>query len=119
LRRGDPVYGFGHQLYPDGDPRGRLLVGLISETLAGEPAVERGLQIIDAGREMLGREPTLDFALVMLADAISAPAGFALGLMALGRTAGWVAHALEEYERDRLIRPRARYTGVMPGITSA
>jgi citrate synthase len=42
------------------------------------------------------------------------PAGSALGLFALGRTVGWIGHAIEQYGEDRLIRPRARYTGRLP-----
>jgi citrate synthase len=42
------------------------------------------------------------------------PPGTALALFALGRAIGWIAHAIEEYQTDRMIRPRAHYTGPMP-----
>ena len=58
--------------------------------------------------------PTLDLGLAVLARALGLPAGAALGIFALGRSAGWIAHALEARRDDRLIRPRARYVGIPP-----
>ena len=49
-----------------------------------------------------------------MAGALELPPGSALALFALGRTIGWIGHAIEQYQTDRLIRPRARYTGEMP-----
>jgi citrate synthase len=42
------------------------------------------------------------------------PPGGALALFSLGRTVGWVGHAIEQYETGRIIRPRARYVGEQP-----
>ena len=58
--------------------------------------------------------PTLDFGLVALAFALRLPAGSAAALFALGRTSGWVAHALEQRAQRHLLRPRARYVGEPP-----
>jgi citrate synthase len=60
-------------------------------------------------------EPNLDFALAALGLALHLPAGAPLVLFAIGRTLGWIAHALEQYATNQLIRPRARYVGVVPG----
>jgi citrate synthase len=114
LRRGEEVPGFGHPLYPDGDPRGRLLVDLAAARRPGTPAVEQALAMADAARDLLGDHPTLDFGLVTLARALGLPAGAAVALFAIGRAAGWIAHALEQYADPRLIRPRARYVGPDP-----
>ncbi|MCB0091065.1 MAG: citrate synthase, partial [Caldilineaceae bacterium] len=43
--------------------------------------------------------------------ALGLPAGSALTLFALGRTAGWIGHIIEQYQAERMIRPRARYVG--------
>jgi citrate synthase len=58
-----------------------------------------------------GAAPTLDLGLVVMAQALGLPPGTALTLFAIGRTVGWIGHAIEQYQLDQLIRPRARYTG--------
>lgn len=108
MREGLEVSGFGHVLYPTGDPRGDCLLTLIGPL----PEVSAGL-IREAG-ELLNLRPNIDFALAALCHALELPAGSALGLFALGRTVGWIAHALEQTATGQLIRPRARYVGSMP-----
>jgi citrate synthase len=51
---------------------------------------------------------------VTLARALELPSGGAMALFALGRTVGWIGHAIEQYGSDSLIRPRARYVGEQP-----
>jgi citrate synthase len=58
--------------------------------------------------------PTLDLGLAAVSRALGLPQGAALGLFALGRSAGWIAHALEARRDDRLVRPRSRYVGPPP-----
>jgi citrate synthase len=70
--------------------------------------------IVNEVQQAIGQHPTIDFALVSLAQALDLPPGAALALFALGRTVGWIGHAIEQYDLDQLIRPRARYTGPMP-----
>jgi citrate synthase len=113
LRQGEGLPGFGHPLYPDGDPRATLLLTLAKRY--GRGAVLESADImIEAARHLTGEHPTVDFALVTLARALSLPAESALTLFFLGRTIGWIAHAIEQYADARLIRPRARYIGQMP-----
>jgi len=108
-RRGGGVAGFGHPLYPEGDPRGRALVELAREAASDGPALEVCLALIEA-MESSGRgTATIDVGLVALARALGLRPGAAVGLFALGRCAGWVAHVLEQYEAGYLLRPRARY----------
>ncbi|MCO5176423.1 MAG: citrate synthase [Thermomicrobiales bacterium] len=113
LRRGDGLPGFGHRLYPSGDPRAALLLELLDAAIGDTEIGALGRATIAAAAEV-GLVPVIDLAMVLLARAYAMPPGAPLALMAVGRTAGWVAHALEENERDRLIRPRARYTGPLP-----
>jgi citrate synthase len=60
--------------------------------------------------------PTTDFALAALEHTLQLPYGTGLTLFAIGRTAGWIGHALEQYQGQRLIRPRVRYIGVPPHV---
>ena len=112
LRRGDPVPGYGQKLYPQGDPRYLELSGRLRE-LGGEVAAWADA-IDEAGREIVQDSPTVDAALVLTARGLDLPRDAALCLFALGRTVGWVGHALEQYAAGQLIRPRADYVGPSP-----
>lgn len=114
LRRGEEIPGTGHSLYPEGDPRGKALLDLAAEAAPGSPAVALAQTLAEAVRELLGEHPNLDFGLVALARALELPADTPLALFALGRTIGWIGHAIEEYAANRLIRPRAAYVGEAP-----
>jgi citrate synthase len=113
LRRGEQVPGFGHPLYPNGDPRAVLLMRLAEST--GHEAAGRAMRNLrKAGTELLHDLPNLDFGLAAITRAFRLPDQAPVLLFALGRTIGWIAHAIEEYASGHLIRPRARYTGPMP-----
>jgi citrate synthase len=112
LVRGDRLPGFGQLLYPEGDPRAIAILASLAQaapeahTLA-ETAAEIGLRLT-------GRHPNVDFALAAAAMGLGLPRSAALGLFIIGRTVGWIAHAIEQYESGVLIRPRARYLGPRP-----
>jgi len=110
LRRGETIEGFGHPLYPNGDPRAALLLGMLPKTKAATFARE----LAAAAEAVLGEAPTIDFALVAVARALALPDGSALTLFAIGRTMGWIGHAIEQYEANAMIRPRAKYVGATP-----
>lgn len=114
LRRGEPIPGFGHSLYPEGDPRAVTLLLLIEQHYPESPEMHFALQVIDHVTGITGQLPNVDLALVALARAAGLPQDAPLSLFALGRTAGWIAHAIEQYASGALIRPRARYTGESP-----
>jgi citrate synthase len=114
LKRGDNIPGFGHRLYPEGDPRARRLVELMADTISRSPALSLASAVVQEAKALIGEEPNSDFALAVLARLLSLPEGYGLGIFALGRTIGWLAHAMEQYQSDRIIRPRARYVGHMP-----
>ncbi len=114
LRRGEGMPGFGHPLYPEGDPRGALLLQLIAKQRPKSPAVALALALTDAVRELMNEHPTIDFGVVTLCRALELPAGAPLALLGVGRVVGWIAHGLEQYREGREIRPRARYAGEPP-----
>lgn len=116
LKHGDEIPGFGHKLYPEGDPRGRALLQVMAETMPRSAALSLSNAVIHKVRALIGEEPNSDFALAVLARLLNLPEGYGLGIFALGRTVGWLAHAIEQYQSNRLIRPRARYVGVMPHV---
>ncbi|MEQ9639683.1 MAG: citrate/2-methylcitrate synthase [Alphaproteobacteria bacterium] len=114
LQRGEPLPGFGHPLYPDGDVRARALLDALRDMAPDAPTLADDLAVAAAVAELTGRAPNVDFALALLARALSLPAGAPLALFAIGRVIGWIAHAQEQYRTPGLIRPRARYTGDHP-----
>jgi citrate synthase len=114
LRRGERIPGFGHSLYPEGDPRGAALLRLTAEAYPRGPAVDLSGDVAGEVLDLMGGRPTVDFALATLARALGLPTGGAVALFGLGRTVGWIGHAIEQYEGDSLIRPRARYVGEQP-----
>lgn len=116
LKRGEILPGFGHRLYPDGDPRGKLLLKTVAELYPRSSAVALAEAIMQEVSTLTGQQPNIDFGLVAAAQALKLPQGAPIALFALGRTVGWIGHALEQYAADQLIRPRARYTGVQPVI---
>lgn len=109
LRRGESVPGFGHRLYPDGDPRTPPLVEAARSVRPEAPGVRVARAVVEVMREAGHPPPSVDFGLVMLAEALGLPPGAGATLFAVGRAAGWVAHVLEQRQQGHLLRPRARY----------
>ncbi len=108
LRSGRPVPGFGHALYPDGDPRAVALLALI-------PAGPVIGGVLEAMADRSGPGPNIDFAIASLALLSGMPADAGEAVFAIARTAGWIAHALEEYaDRPLRFRPNGRYAGPDP-----
>ncbi|MBZ4420765.1 citrate/2-methylcitrate synthase [Myxococcus sp. RHSTA-1-4] len=117
LRRGESVPGFGHPLYPDGDPRTPPLVEAAQSVRPEAMGVRVARSVLEVMRKAGHPPPSVDFGLVMLAEALGLPPGAGATLFAVGRAAGWVAHVLEQREQGHLLRPRARY--VEPALPSS
>ena len=115
LRRGEGIEGFGHPLYPDGDPRAALLLEMIDDKYGKSRELPFVRRFAESVESLLGERPTIDFALVVLARVLKLPADAPLALFSIGRTIGWIAHAIEQYAKDAMIRPRAKYVGEPPG----
>jgi citrate synthase len=114
LRRGERIPGFGHSLYPEGDPRGAGLLRLTARAYPESVAVVLSDNVAGEMLRLMDEHPTLDFALATVARTLALPPGGAVALFALGRTVGWIGHAIEQYRSGSLIRPRARYVGEQP-----
>jgi len=113
-QRGDVIPGFGHQLYPSGDPRtSPLLRAAALLARPGRPRERvRSAQAVVRSMQRASRPgPAVDFGLVTLCGALGLAPGSATALFAMGRTGGWVAHILEQRAANFLLRPRARYVG--------
>lgn len=96
-----PPPGFGHPLYPRGDPRAAAL-------FAALPVPSDWQRVIDHLRDNHDVHPSLDIALAHVTRHLRLPHGSGLVLFAIGRSAGWLAHAREQQASGQLIRPRAR-----------
>ncbi|SDA78304.1 citrate synthase [Mesorhizobium qingshengii] len=102
-----PLPGFGHPLYPDGDPRAAALLATID-------ADETLQQLKTAAIAATGAHPNVDFALAALTRSLGLPRDAPFRLFALGRSVGWAAHTVEQVTSGGAIRPRGRYEGLLP-----
>ncbi|HET9075741.1 MAG TPA: citrate synthase [Acidimicrobiales bacterium] len=112
LRRGGVLHGFGQPLYPGGDPRGAELLESLRRSGADLGTVDAVLALV-AARGMA--PPNCDFALAALAQTGLMVPGASEAIFVLARSAGWIAHALEEYAHRSRFRVRATYVGPRPG----
>jgi citrate synthase len=110
-RRGESLGWLGHPLYPAGDPRTKPLLDMARALGEGRPALETLLALLEAAHDAGQPPPSLDAGLVAVTLALDLPPGSAAALFALGRTVGWIAHALEQRAQGFMLRPRARYIG--------
>jgi citrate synthase len=113
LARDETLPGMGQPLYPDGDPRA---AAIIAAAKRAAPERAEWIEAVDnAATRLTAQRPNVDFGLGLAAAVLDLPAGAAVSMFLVARSVGWVAHALEQYESNVLIRPRARYTGRRPG----
>jgi citrate synthase len=113
-KHADRLPGFGHQLYPDGDVRAATLLEMLREFLPRSPELAFAERVVATAERLTNRKPNVDFTTVVIEKTLGLPKDSALAMFLLGRTVGWIAHALEQAAHGALIRPRARYTGPRP-----
>lgn len=107
LSTGSPLPGFGHHLYPDGDPRAAALLALFE--------LPQGIaRFIQKVTRLTGLQPNIDLALTALVAHKRLPVDAAFGLFATARSIGLLAHSLEQLAVAEVIRPRGRYVGPRP-----
>jgi len=114
IDRGERIAGFGHRVYNVKDPRAKIL-GEKSEAL-GEAAgdtkwYEMSVAIEEYIADEKGLAPNVDFYSATTYYQMGIPIDLYTPIFAVSRVGGWLAHVLEQWEDNRLIRPRAKYTG--------
>jgi citrate synthase len=108
------IMGFGHRVYKTMDPRAAYLRDVVCEmdAEAEDPRwCNLALRIIDLVGEKKGIYPNVDFFTAPLLYTLGIPLDLFTPVFAISRISGWIAHVLEQYEDNRLIRPKARYVG--------
>ncbi|WP_051975350.1 citrate synthase [Cupriavidus necator] len=106
--RGTTLFGFNHPLYPRGDPRAEFLLTLAASLPSADPKVQDLLAFLRLARED-GILPGIAVALAVLARVLGLPSSGAPALWVLSRSAGWIAHALEQRTQGFMLRPRAKF----------
>lgn len=118
-RRYGRLPGFGHTLYPGGDPRATILLNALKKADLNPSVVQTTHELMTTVQGETGERINIDFALAALIHALGRPAGDNLTLFALARSVGWLGHAIETITTGQMIRPRARYVGPAPSAPSA
>ncbi|WP_171114509.1 MULTISPECIES: citrate synthase [unclassified Streptomyces] len=115
LRAGRRIPGLGHRLYSGEDPRARALFALLEEMPDAEPALAAARDVVVTAARHTPLHANVDLALAVLTASCGMPATAGETIFAVARTAGWIAHALEEYgERPLRMRPSGHYVGPRP-----
>jgi len=112
---GERFAGFGHLIYRKGDPRG---ISLLEELTKAGADKRLTIEVPERIAEATGAFVNIDYALAVMCKTLQLPRGSETAIFAMARTAGWIAHAIEQLESQVLIRPRARYVGPAPGRAS-
>jgi citrate synthase len=106
---GASLYGFNHPLYPHGDPRAAFILACAG-TLGWAPAPVRNImRFLERVKLDTGATPGIAIGLVVLTRALGMPHGSATALWIIARTAGWVAHVVEQRTQSFMLRPRAKF----------
>jgi citrate synthase len=113
---GERFAGFGHGIYKRGDRRAMSLLDSLTRAGAARKFTK---EVPERIAEATGEFVNIDYALAVLAHSLRLAAGSELTLFAMARAVGWIAHACEQLQHGRLIRPRARYVGPAPGRGTA
>jgi citrate synthase len=129
LARGDRLMGFGHRVYRVRDPRADALkkavrrLGEGSNVLPGrlafaEAVEQAALAILKERKPDRALDTNVEFYTALLLEALAFPPSAFTCVFAMGRVAGWIAHAREQLAGGRLIRPQSRYVGPMPKVAA-
>jgi citrate synthase len=101
--------GFGLPIYPQGDPRAAFLVDVAQRAAPESARAELAYRFVERVRTRLGLHPNIEMGLVVLSVAWGLPPRSPSALWGIGRTAGWIAHVMEQRLAGFTIRPRGLY----------
>ena len=110
----EKVMGIGHRVYKDGDPRAAILrkFSKILTAKIGKPELyEMSVLIDETMNKQKGLMPNVDFYSATVYHAMGIPTDIFTPIFAVSRVAGWIAHANEQYEKNRIYRPRGKWQG--------
>jgi citrate synthase len=110
----EKIMGFGHRVYKNGDPRAPHLQKMSKEltTITGNAKYyNMSIKIEEMVTGQKGLKPNVDFYSASVYTSLEIPRDLFTPIFAISRVSGWTAHIMEQYENNRLIRPRAEYTG--------
>lgn len=114
LAKKKKIMGFGHRVYKNGDPRAKHLKEMSRQLTqkTGEPKwYDLSVKIDEIVQREKGLKPNVDFYSASVYYSLGIPRDLFTPIFAVSRTSGWIAHILEQYANNRLIRPRADYVG--------
>lgn len=114
LNNKEKIMGFGHRVYRNGDPRAKHLQVMSKELgkITGNMNwYNMSVKIEEIVTGMKGLKPNVDFYSASVYTSLEIPRDLFTPIFAVSRVSGWTAHILEQYENNRLIRPRAEYVG--------
>lgn len=116
LERREKIMGFGHRVYKNGDPRAKHLMKMSHElgTMKDNTMLyDMSVKIEELITSQKGLKPNVDFYSASVYTQLGIERELFTPIFAISRTSGWTAHILEQYEDNRIIRPRAEYTGLI------
>jgi citrate synthase len=114
LNNKEKIMGFGHRVYKNGDPRAKHLLKMSQELgkITGNMNwYNMSIKIEELVTGQKGLKPNVDFYSASVYTSLEIPRDLFTPIFAISRASGWTAHILEQFENNRLIRPRADYTG--------
>jgi citrate synthase len=114
LRLGERIPGFGHTIYRDKDGRADALMHAVRAAAPGNPKLAVAEAMLDEARRRRLPATNIEFALAALTAVTGMVRGAGETIFAIARTAGWLAHAIEEYANPTRLRLRAAYAGPVP-----
>lgn len=112
VQEGEALPGFGSTVYPHGDPRSRALLAFCGQLYGAEPAYRRFHEAVEAVRDICNVEPNFALSCLFVGWKIGLDPGESL--FHVGRTAGWIAHAMEQHEAGETEHEWGPYRGPLP-----